>query len=534
MNNLLKRLRMLCGALVLTTLLPVSAIAKDGCPSTDPAIVCTEGGAISGTIEGKTFAFKNIPYAKPPVESLRWRPPQAVTPWDGVRDGSRYGAMCPQVIGGEVKGDEDCLSVNVWRAPDASVGLKPVMVWLTGGGNHSLSGAGSAGFGGVVYNGEALVPEGVVVVTYNLRLGPLGFLAHPVFDAERAEKVSGNYGSLDQIAMLKWIKRNIAAFGGDPDKVFLFGTSAGGGNICALMTSPMAQGLFNGVAMQSSVPVGCELPTLANVENGTGQQLVKMLGCDGASDVAICLRDKSMKDVVAALPGTFTVLPRLYGPNVDGVVFPAQPIERIAAKLYTPVPVIIGNTSGETGPWADTAGRVTDDASYETAIDRVFGASARAKIMAIYPSSAFASPRAAFAQVTTDAEFTCQSLRVARALSKAQMLPVHRFLFSHTLENDDALKAAGANHTIEHPFLFAWQGKYRPTAIDLQIQRAMIGYWSRAAKTGNPNSNDAPAWPEALEADAFLDIGATTAARRGDGGAHCDFWDGVPLLKPHI
>ena len=527
-------IRLFCLAFALAALLPITAQAKDVCPSSDLNIVCTDSGAVAGIREGGTLAFKGIPYAKPPVGALRWKPPEAPAPWDGVRDGSGYGAICPQVVGNEVKGDEDCLTVNVWRAAEASAGPKPVMVWLTGGGNHSLSGAGSAGFGGVVYNGEALVPEGVVVVTYNLRLGALGFLAHPALDAERTEKVSGNYGSLDQIAMLQWVKRNIAGFGGDPDKVFLFGSSAGGGNICALMTSPIAQGLFHGVAMQSSVPVGCELPRLVDVERGTGQPLVKMLGCDGTPDVAACLRRKSTKDVASALPGTFTVLPRLYGPNVDGVVFPAQPIQRIAAKQYTPMPVIIGNTAGETGPWADTAGRVTDEASYATAIEKVFGAGAREKIMALYPATAFASPRAAFAQVTTDAEFTCQSRRVARALSKAQMQPVRRFVFSHTLDNDDALKAAGANHTIEHPFLFAWQGKYRPTPTDLAVQRAMIGYWSRAAKTGNPNGGDAPGWPEAADGDAFLNIGASTTVKRGDGGAHCDFWDSVPLLTPHI
>jgi para-nitrobenzyl esterase len=130
------------------------------------------------------------------------------------------------------------------------------MVWLTGGGNHSLSGEGTGAFGGVAYNGEKLVPQGVVFVSYNLRLGVLGFLAHPALDAERPEKISGNYGSLDQIAMLGWLKRNVAAFGGDPNKIFLFGTSAGGGNICALITSPLTRGLIHGVAMQSSVPMG--------------------------------------------------------------------------------------------------------------------------------------------------------------------------------------------------------------------------------------------------------------------------------------
>ena len=187
--------------------------------------------------------------------------------WQGVRGGSRYGAMCPQFVGNEIEGEEDCLYVNVWRPKNKPARPLPVMVWLTGGGNHSFSGQGSPGFGGVVYNGKELVPHGVVFVSYNLRLGALGFLAHPALDAERAERISGNYGSLDQIAMLQWIHRNIAAFGGDPSRVFLFGASAGGGNICALLSSPLSRGLFHGIAMQSSVPVGCEIQTHTDAEN---------------------------------------------------------------------------------------------------------------------------------------------------------------------------------------------------------------------------------------------------------------------------
>jgi para-nitrobenzyl esterase len=168
--------------------------------------------------------------------------------------------VCPQLAGKEVKGEEDCLYLNIWRPREKPGRLLPVMVWLTGGGNHALSGQGTQFFGGVAYNGEQLVPQGVIFVSYNLRLGALGFLAHPALSAERPEKISGNYGSLDQIAMLQWLRQNIGAFGGDPSRVFLFGTSAGGGNICALITSPLTRGLIHGAAMQSaSAGVRCKL-----------------------------------------------------------------------------------------------------------------------------------------------------------------------------------------------------------------------------------------------------------------------------------
>jgi para-nitrobenzyl esterase len=453
-------LRMSRTAALALALLPATGIGQPQASCTPTKeIVCAEQGAIRGVIEGQTVAFKGIPYAQPPVGSLRWKPPVPPTPWESVRDGSRYAPICPQLVGQEVKGDEDCLYVNVWRPRETSQGALPVMIWLTGGGNHSLSGQGSPQFGGVVYSGEQLVPQGVVFVSYNLRLGALGFLAHPALDAERAEKISGNYGSLDQIAMLQWINRNIGAFGGDPSRVFLFGTSAGGGNICALMTSPLTpRGLIRSVAMQSSVPAGCEIQTLADAERETGQRVVKALGCEASPDMAVCLRSKNVTEIVSAVPGNFSVLARNYGPNMDGHIFPDQPIKLIMQRRYPGIPVIIGSNTDETLGWADTAGQITDEASYGAAIEKVFGTAVRDRILTLYPASAYLSPREAFAQATTDAAFTCKSRSVAHALSEAQKEPVYRYLFNQTLENDSRLKALRVAHTIEHPFLFGWQG----------------------------------------------------------------------------
>jgi para-nitrobenzyl esterase len=498
-------------------------------------VACIEQGGIRGVIEGEMLAFKGIPYAQPPIGALRWTPPATAPRWEAVRDGSHYGAMCPQLAGNNVEGAEDCLYLNVWRPREKPERPLPVMIWLTGGGNHSYSGEGSPGFGGVLYNGLQLVPRGVVFVSYNLRLGAFGFLAHPSLDAERPEKISGNYGSLDQIAMLRWVHSNISGFGGDPDHVFLFGTSAGGGNICALMTSPLTRGLIHGAAMESSVPSGCELQTLADAEKGMGERVVQALGCNAASDVAGCLRAKSMKEIVAAVPGNFSVLPRVYGPNMDGHVFPEQPIKLIEQRKYPPMPIIIGNTAGETLGWADSAGKVTDDASYAAAIDKVFGRTARDRIVELYPPSAYPTQRKAFAQLTTDAEFTCTSRRVSRMLSRSQTQPVYRYLFNHSLENDPGQKELGPIHTIEHAFLFGWQGKYKPNDTDLSVQRQMTGYWTSMAKTGSPNGNGNPEWPAvAPEKDAFLEISSSITAQTGPADAHCDFWDLTPMLWPHM
>jgi para-nitrobenzyl esterase len=299
------------------------------------------------------------------------------------------------------------------------------------------------------------------------------------------------------------------------------------------MTSPLTRGLIHGVAMQSSVPNGCEIQTLDNARNGTGVKVAAAVGCEAAADVAACMRGKSTAEIVSAVPGTFTVLPRLYGPNVDGQIFPDQPLKLIMEGKYPPMPVIIGNTSEETMPWADTAGRVTDDASYAAAIDKVFGAVSRERILAQYPVKSYLTPRLAFMRVTTDSEFTCQSRRVARAFSKMQREPVYRYIFTQAQENDPALKAAGVAHTVEHAFLFP--GKYQPAEAETAIQRQMAGYWARMARTGNPNGGSEPQWPAStLENDSYLEIGAATAAMKGPAEAKCDFWDTVPFPQPHL
>src|SRR3954471_8895984 len=484
-------------------------------------VVCTTSGGVRGVPEGATVAFKGIPYAKPPVRALRWRPAQPAEASDEVRDGGRFGPICPEVVVRREADEENCLTLNIWKPAKPAGAPRPVMVWLTGGGNHSLSGQGSPGFGGVAYDGEVLAGRGdVVFVSFNIRLGALGFLAHPALSAELPEKISGNYGSLDQVAMLQWLSRNIATFGGDPTRIFLFGTSAGGGNICALMTSPMTKGLFHGAAMQSSVPAACELQTLAEVERGPGARVVKAAGCDQAGDVAGCLRTKSVEEIVSAVPGTFGIFPRIYGPNVDGHVFPDQPIKLIAAKRHHAMPAIVGGTANETIQFVNAAGPVTDEATYAGAVGKVFGAAARDAILARYPAGSYEAPRRAFVQLTTDAFFTCVSRRVASALAAAQAQPVYRYQFTHLLENDPAESANGSVHTVEHPYFFAWRGKYRPSAADLAVQDALVGYWTRMAKTGDPNGDGAPNWPAvAKDGGSYLEIGKRVAAGHGPDAA---------------
>lgn len=502
-----------------------------GCAG-DAMTACTAQGAVRGTPQGGVIAFKGLPYAAPPVGTRRWQAPAPPTAWTGVRDGSQFGPVCPQLANGAVVGDEDCLTLNVWTPTLRPAQPLPVMIFFTGGGNHSYSGQGGNIFGGVNYNGEVLGRAGAVFVSFNYRLGALGFLAHPALDARSPDKVSGNYGSQDQIAMLRWVHDNIAAFGGDPHRVMVFGTSAGGGNICALMTAPSARGLFQRAAMESSVPTGCEIPTLADLEASTGKNVVAKLGCDRGDSMS-CLAGKSTAELVQAVPGTFGVLPRIYGPVVDGKVFPEQPRAVIARGAHAHVPVIIGNNLHETMQFVGGLGPVPDAAAYEAALAKVFGASAP-RAAAEYPPSSYASPREALVRATTDALFTCQSLRVARLLSSRQEEPVYRYLFTHSLDNDPDLHALGAVHTIEHAFLFPWQGSYKPTAVDLAVQRQVVSDWTALAANGRVPANETPVWPAAEPGDRLLRIDADSRVESGDAGAHCGFWDTVALPWPHL
>ncbi len=524
-------------ALFALALLPIVSCAADtpvkSCTASGADVICTAQGAVRGVIENDLLVVRGLPYAQPPVGNLRWKPPVAPSAWNGVRDGGGFGAICPQIVSNKVVGDEDCLSLNVWRSRTLPAQPLPVMVFLTGGGNHGLSGVGTSNFGGFKYDGGALVPEGVVFVSFNIRLGVLGFLAHPALDAERPEHVSGNYGSLDQIAMLKWLRQNIAAFGGDPQRITLFGTSAGGGNICALISSPLARGLIHAAAMQSSVPTGCEIQTLAEMQSQTGRRVIKAAGCDAVADIAACLRGKSVTEIVSAVPAVTDVLPRTYGPNMDGVVFPDQPIKIIARQAHAAMPIIIGNTADETTGWAQAGPPIIDAATYPAQIERTFGAAARDRILAAYPVADYPTPLKAFIQLTTDAQFTCTSRRVARVFSAAQKEPVYRYLFTHTMENDLQLKAVASNHTMEHAFLFPIAGKYKPLESDLTVQKYMVGYWTRFAKTGNPGSARDPQWPVAA-GDAYLEISAYPKIKRGPDASKCNFWDALAVQWPHL
>jgi len=485
----------------------------------------TAEGAVHGVLGDGAYAYLGIPYAAPPVGPLRWRPPSPAACRASTLEATTFGKVCPQVAAMGAIGDEDCLTLNVWAPEAPPAAPQPVLVFLHGGGNHSGSGIKSGAAGGFDYTGEPFVARGVLFVTVNYRIGALGFLALPALDDDSADKTSGNYGLLDQIQALRWIRANIAAFGGDPGAVTVMGSSAGATDIAALLAAPDAAGLFQRAILQSIVEGGV-LPARAAYEERTGAAVVAATGCAGeGADLVACLRALPASAIASALPGKIDVFPRIYTPIVDGHLLSASPIDAIAAGDHAHVPVLLGSNADETAQQAGSAGDLSDEAAYRAAIARVVGAARADAVAARYPAGA--SPRAAFIAATTDGLHLCPARRLVRALAGAQAEPVYRYLYTHAFESDPALKAAGASHIFELPYLFAFRGaRYQPTPDERALSDEMLGYWTRFAATGDPGG--AVAWPELSgAADRYLRLDTTIAAGAGVRTEACDFWDAL-------
>ncbi|MEJ2679314.1 MAG: carboxylesterase family protein, partial [Gemmatimonadota bacterium] len=323
------------------------ALARCAGPST-PDLVRVDAGQLRGTVSDSVARFKGIPYAAPPVGPLRWRPPQPVQPWSGTRDATKYGDLCMQDINPDDNGvgpgpaSEDCLTLNVWAPVDHAGAPLPVMVWIHGGGY--VNGSGTA----TLYDGTRLAKQGVVVVTINYRLGRFGFFAHPALTKENPDGPLGNYGLMDQIAALKWVRRNITAFGGDSADVTIFGESAGGGSVLRLMISPMARGLFGKAVVESGL--GRERMARLDTTNAiglpsaeaAGKAFMDALG-DTSSDPAQ-LRAMPAADILSGGD------PNLFaggGPIIDGKVLTMDVDQAFAKGIEAKVPLIIGTNSLE-------------------------------------------------------------------------------------------------------------------------------------------------------------------------------------------
>jgi len=497
-------------------------------PKTEP--VTLDSGRVRGAVAGETHVFRGIPYAAPPVGQLRWRPPEPVAPWQDVRDATEFGPPCMQ--GDE--GAEDCLTLNVWT-PSAKGPPRPVMVYLHGGDNVS---GGAANSSDGDYDGEVLATRtGAVVVTANYRLGPFGFLPHPAFRAESAHQSTGNYGLLDQLAALEWVKRNIAAFGGDPANVMLFGQSAGSYDTCALVTSPLAKGLFHRALMQSGP---CWVPKDAD-RDALVELVSREVGCTGA-DAAACLREVPASRLAATVDSSaraaFTeshLVRYKFYPNVDGWVLPVAPLEALRAGTHNHVPMVFGTTADELqtlfGPALKSA-PITTEAKFEEWITAVVTDSGLARRAAARyrPEAYGGSYDEAFLKLMGDVLFHCRVRQAARAASASQSEPVYRYLYAH-VSDDARLKSQKAGHGMEVPYI--WGGhdfpslEWRFSEREVPFSQALSGYWGRFAASGDPNGGDGEiAWPRYDAAsDRHLRLEIPIAAAERVREADCDFWD---------
>ncbi|MDE2452368.1 MAG: carboxylesterase family protein [Burkholderiales bacterium] len=460
-------------------------------------VVKVESGKLSatGTGPGQVEVFKGIPYAAPPVGALRWQPPEPPRAWHGVRKADRFGAVCPQFK--QTKGSfyqeefypedepqsEDCLFLNIWTEGVGQgagrAAKRPVYVWLHGGG--FVEGSGSI----PSFDGSALARQGVVVVTLNYRMGVFGYLAHPALTADSPRHVSGNYGLLDQMAALRWVRKNIAAFGGDPARVTVGGQSAGGFSVNALMASPEAKGLFESTINESGALLGfAPLPTLAKAEEG-GKAYMDELG---ASTLA----------AMRALPAAKLLGSSLdhyrggrWGMVVDGQVVPMDPGEAaLQGKLASVVPSLLGGTANEFTSLVPQIKMKVDD--FVNGAKAKYG-SRYAEFSRLYPHADEAQAGQALIESGSDKFFTGQVVWAQHmgTEKKATWL----YYFDRALPGRDSERYK-AFHSAEIVYVFGTQASVdRPwTVMDRRLSQAMLGYWAQFIKTGNPNGEGLVNW----------------------------------------
>ena len=450
-----------------------------------PTPVKVQEGMVQGTLENGITVYKGIPFAAPPIGDLRWKAPQPAAKWEGVKQTTKYGSAAFQGGNPPSGKSEDCLYLNVWTPAKSAKEKIPVLVWIYGGG-FSFGSTAEPG-----YNGEKLAKKGIVFVSIAYRVGQLGFLAHPELSAENPNRVSGNYGILDQIAGLQWIKNNIAAFGGDPNKVTIFGESAGGISVSMLCASPLAKGLFQGAISESGGSFG---PTRAKTYPGENMKTLKQAEADG-----IAYAQKVGVSAIAELRKMDAdKLPMGMGmgggwPINDGVVIPDDQHKLYEAGKYNDVPVLIGYNSDE---GASFSREKTPD-EYYAGVKARYGKFADDLIKA-YPAAENSVSKTA-RDLARDAAFGWQTWSWARLQSQTGKSKVYLYYFDQHPDypKDSPRYGYGSPHGQEVAYVFMNLDASNPqtTKSDLEISEAMGTYWTNFAKYGNPNGQGVPAWP---------------------------------------
>jgi para-nitrobenzyl esterase len=550
MRKLVWALALLCGLIGSVQAKPKA----DGAP--DFVLGPTTDGPVLGLRENGVTKFLGIPYAKPPVGALRWMPPQPVAKWTGVRRAYKFGPTCAQVttlgpFAGPPNSNEDCLYLNVFTQ-DTKAKL-PVLVWIHGGGY--FDGASND------YDPTKLVTKGkLVVVTLNYRLNLFGFMAHPALDAEG--HAFGNYGLMDMQAALKWVQRNIAAFGGDPGNVTLGGQSAGAGATTANVLSPGAKGLFHRAIFQS----GGYTPFVPkSVAEEKGRKFAAAAGCNSkdekGGDIAKCLRALPAAKIEALAGSASETSPLITNPMVDGTVIPEQEIDLIHAGKFNQMPIMMGTTHDEGNfnsgilQYFKKDRAALNEADYRGYLQRTYGGNAGAggsppayakntidKVLAHYPLKAGA-------QMAWDAAHSdmlaCRGQYTAEALSAH--VPVYMYLFNDRTAQTYFPKMPGfqplAYHTADIAYVFTgYHGgpngaPFTLTPAQSQLSDRMVAAWANFARAGNPNASDDKPWPKwkkGGDAPAYLlqDNSWKTQTNAQFAAAHnCAFWNTLLLYK---
>ncbi|AOK06431.1 carboxylesterase family protein [Burkholderia sp. AU28942] len=489
---------------------PILAVALSACGgdsssnSSDPTIAMTADGAVQGVAANGVVAYKGIPFAAPPVGSLRWRPPQPVSAWSGVRQATSFVHDCMQTSGPNsgltVAPSEDCLYLNVWRPQNSTGKNLPVMVWVYGGA-YVVGGTSMPR-----YDGTQFAKEGVVIVTVNYRLGRFGFFAHPALTTAAAQsgETLGNYGYMDQIAALKWVQRNIANFGGDPTNVTIFGESAGGESIHNLLTSPLASGLFAKAINESGNGrvdqyYGRTLTRNAKTVGASAEEL----GASFASGLGINGSDASSLDALRALSAD-QVLDGLDtstlntshglatfsgGAIIDGKIVVDEPENQYKAGHFAKVPLMIGVNNADLG--FPSRGITTKEQAYA-----IFGPQNSSAAAAAFDPTGTASVASIESQISRVITMDEPARFVARIFT-ANGAPTYLYRFSYVAQSIRD-KVAGATHGAEIPYVFDTLSASYGTAVtsqDEQVARNMIAYWTAFAKTGNPSNAGLINWP---------------------------------------
>lgn len=508
-----------------------------------PRTAATREGLLAGAADtGATIAWRGIPFAAAPTGTLRWRAPQAARSRQRVLAATEFGPGCPQAPaqgffgGAPPRTDEDCLSLNVWAPESAAHDSTPlpVMVWIHGGG-HVQGGSSQLLGARPLYDGSIYAQRGIVRVSINYRLGPLGYAAFRELIGEHPDQPgAGNYGLLDQLAALRWVRDNIGAFGGDPANVTIFGESAGGVSVCAVLASPLATGLFARAIIQSGVCT-VTVPRLP-ISNGSrepavakGDRIKQRLGCP-QSDARECLRAKTAAELVTAGEGAvaFSGSGESYAEVIDGFALNAGLGDAIREGTAAQVPMMIGINEDETTSLVPVAQRPQTAAAYESLVRSRLSPLIADAALAQYPAAAFMPVWRAWTALNTAVAFICPAARAARDHA-ARGNPVSAYYLTQSLPNQPELAAF---HGLDIPLLFSPMSDFGPGIQ--QLAADMQSLWASYAINGQPAVAGLPAWPRhPADRQSGLELRAGgIAPRAGYRDRFCDFWARYARLQP--